>query len=502
LKDGGDDITLTPSEKESGVSPVKKALSGFKLQLYESGTESGTGTMGDDDVSIGNSSIATRESVSSSMAKNLVGDYIDKGSPTREKEKEVLEEREKMTAMLEDDKKKNAIEEVELKEKAKLLKEQKMRAAAIEKAEKERLQKIIDEEEAKLKEMEEKKKADEEEAEAKAERKRLEEEEKAKVKFIRSEGQPPDGDVVGWEVDVEIAFEEEDVERGDIVTEKQWFSGFVTEWHPYNADGTVRDELSVRLYNNEKNEILFEIDDDFDEDSHGKKRALDDDDGDKAIVEVVKAGGEGVKYKVKRPVGAQTYSDGGGWEVRARMEFDVDDDGVGSSVVGSEKKEYDWARGMVCGYNPSDDVIMVKFYNDGKCEQMFNDMYEEDSKAGGSGKFSEHSFFLSFDAVGANIEYLCPRPVENTQECVGWWIKAFVVTGIVKDDDDDSGSEEDGEEEYDWVFGRLKAIAPSKDDEEDMVYVVKVVDEEKTNEYECNTDMPLEVQFIEPPKKE
>jgi len=495
---------VSSNNDDTEESPNKKILSGFKLQLYESGTESGTGTIDGDDASIGNSSIATRESVSSAMAKALVPDYIEKGSPSKEREEEIRLERERMTAMLEKEK----VEKQESGEN-RLEKEEELRQKREEEAEeraKAKIEKKNKEAEAEKKRKEEEaeeaaKKRKEEEAEKKrkeeeAEKKRKEEEEKAKIKFARDPGQPVDGEVVGWEVEIEIEYEEQDVDRGDIVAEKGWFKGYVIEWYPYKDDANtiVRDEIAVNLYNNEQNEILFDMDDEFSAASGGKNK---DDSEVNKITEVVKAGGKGVRYKCKRPVGAQTYSDGGGWEVRARMEFNTDG---GSFSDKSTGKEFDWARGHVCGYNPSDDIVMVKFYNDGKCEQMFNDMYDEDSKAGGSGKFSEHTFFLGFDAVGSDIEYLRVRPREKSEDTIGWWVRAFVVTGVSKDEEDDGGSE-DGEEEYDWVEGRVARIAPSKDDEDELVYIIKVIDEEKTTEYECNTDVPLEIQFVSPPTK-
>ena len=147
---------------------------------------------------------------------------------------------------------------------------------------------------------------------------------------------------------------------------------------------------------------------------------------------------------------------------------------------------------MVVGYNPYEDQVKVKFFNDGKMTEFLEAMVEDGDIE------NETEFSDVFAATGESIHYLVARPTD-VKAAVGWKVRAFVEIGTV---DDGEGGEES---EYDWVEGVVKAVQASVDDEDEIVYLVegkvtsegKKNEEEEVEEYECETREPLDIQFLE-----
>ncbi|GMH87724.1 hypothetical protein TrST_g3103 [Triparma strigata] len=291
--------------------------------------------------------------------------------------------------------------------------------------------------------------------------------EKKAKRFARLDGQPEGGDVVGYEVEIKIVSVEEDDKTGEEEEVVTFHRGFTTKYWTYEANGvTARDEVQVQLYDTPENREIYDLD--------------DEEDDEQDLIEVVKAGGEDIKYLSKRPVAASTFDDGGGWEVMVKYNVGIDED------------DEQWTRGMVVGYNPYEDQVKVKFFNDGKMTEFLEAMVEDGDIE------NETEFSDVFAATGESVHYLVARPTD-VKAAVGWKVRAFVEIGTV---DDGEGGEES---EYDWVEGVVKAVQASVDDEDEIVYLVegKVTSEGKKNkeeeveEYECETREPLDIQFLE-----
>ena len=221
------------------------------------------------------------------------------------------------------------------------------------------------------------------------------------------------------------------------------------------------------LYDNAVNRELAEAevegDDEEDEEDEEGGKKLD-------LTEVCKAGGNDIEYLVKRPVGSETFEDGGGWEVEVMMHVGFE---------GEEGAENKWVRGYVHGYNPYDDVIKVRFYNDGDMTEMLEALVE-DGEIKSEGEFEE-----IFGATGKEVRYLRVRPAK-VAEGIERSVRAYVEVGT---EDDGEGGEEGV---YDWVEGRVKEIKGSKDDEEVEVYVIEG---EEGENWECDVEDKADIQF-------
>jgi len=247
--------------------------------------------------------------------------------------------------------------------------------------------------------------------------------------------------------------------------------------------------VEVRLYDIEANRELLEMDVDEDaEDEDGNKKSENE-----KFTEIVKAGGANIKYLAKRPAAAETFQEGGGWEVMARLTFEHEGKGI---------EEDSWERAVVVDYKPLDETVKLKFFDDGDMTDYFSDLAKAKMKS-----HDEYSEIV--DLGGSDIRYLHCRPKLGSEEAVGWLVNGFVGVG---ESEDAEGVEET---DYDWVKGRISCVRGSQDNEEEQVYIIVSDDKgsqgnggtvsesesrasgEEMREYECAMDNLLEIQFLE-----
>ena len=222
------------------------------------------------------------------------------------------------------------------------------------------------------------------------------------------------------------------------------------------------------------------------------------------FTEFTMAGGEDIRYILKRPTGAET-AEHGGFEVMARLKFDLSDSTALSPPT------HHWVRGYVSNYSPFDDVVHVRFFHDGPMVDYYADLYMV-----GIIK-RDYEFEKEFEAAGDAVRYLLCRPNAGN-EAVGWTVRANAIVGELTDED------ENEENEYDWVDGNISGTRISEaHHENEVVYVVNSTytgdednDEDDEHEerekksardlemkqFEGEIDDPLEVQFIGPPTEQ
>ena len=276
-----------------------------------------------------------------------------------------------------------------------------------------------------------------------------------KERFKREPGQPEGEDVVGWEVRIMVETEEED-QNGAVQIVETWHSGHTSKYWGWKGKEEA-DEVQVTLYKNTENAELVA--------------------GGGGYKEVCKAGGSHIQYKVKRPIGPETYAAGGGWEVEVRVKTEAD-----AQAEESGASEWLWARGYVSGYDPYDDTVKVQVYNDGDMTDILEGMVD----AGDIEREEDH--FEVTDASGDSVRYLRTRP-EKMEEAVGMAARAYVEV----DEDRDEG--EEGEEAvHDWVNGKVTQVRASAEDEDELVYIIE--EDGTRKEYECATGEGTDIQFV------